>query len=161
MKMKLVVGFMCLFALANFTIAQEGTLSLSAAFDKPEYRVGEPIELTVTLTNNSSNKVDVRWTPRAVAVVSGGDILFNPKGPSPRIQIVDIGPGASWSREVAFLSESNTMPAVGDYQVTITYTNTIEKSKGKSERGRLQQGKSQKELWTGEVKTTAALKITN
>ncbi len=156
MKVKIVVGFICLFYLANFSIAQEGTLSLDATFDKAEYGVGQPVKLTVTIINSSPEKVSVRWETAMVKVLSEGEVLFASKGSiGSRGKIMPLKPGTSWSNELEFSSKSNNMPAAGDYQVIIKYKNNKETSDPTKKKGRVEK------LWTGEVKTTAAIKITD
>lgn len=152
MKEKLLIGFICLFALTNDSIAQQNALTLNAVFDKTEYRVGQPIKLKVTITNNSSEMIRVRWATGAVTVLSDGESLFKRNGISgARGKLKELKPGESWPNELEYSSESFSMPTSGAYQVTINYKNDFEKSGGRKKL----------DLWTGEVKTTATLNITN
>jgi len=158
MKVKLLVGIICLFALSTLAIAQDATLSLNAVFDKSEYRVGQPVKLTATITNNSSAGVIILWSVSKVTMESGGESLFKPKGMSgARGEGRALKPRDSWTHELEYSSESFNMPTPGNYQVTIAYKNDQEKT---AEGNARMKGK-QRELWTGEVKTTATLKIIN
>ena len=152
MKEKLLIGLISLLALADFAIAQQADLSVNAAFDKSEYHVGQPIKLTATITNNSSKKIRIRWATGSVTVESDGESLFKRNGISgARGKLKELNPGESWSNELEYSSESFSMPAGGTYQITIKYKNDFEKSGGRKKL----------DLWTGEVKTTAILNITN
>jgi hypothetical protein len=153
----LLVGFIYFFFITNLSIAQDTTLSLNAVFDQPEYRVGQPVKLTVIITNNSSNTVYVRWSSATLLVESGGASLFKRKGmPGAWDEKKKLKPGDFWSKESEYLSEFYNMPAAGDYQVTIAYKNDKEvdiPDVGGRRKIRFH------ELWRGEVKASAALKI--
>lgn len=160
MKLKILVGSICIFALANLAFAQQGSLSLSAAFDKSEYQIGQPVKLTVKITNNGSAPVFVRWATADVTVESGGERIFKQKGmPGLQGKTKELEPGDSWANELNYSSESFSMPPSGSYQVTIAYKNDQEKQGGGGGTGK--HGRIKQELWTGEIKTTATLKITN
>ena len=80
MKEKLLIVFICYCGFINLALAQQVDLSLNATFDKNEYQVGQPVKLTVTINNISSEELLVRWYSPDVTVESGGEIIFKRKG---------------------------------------------------------------------------------
>ena len=158
MKAKFFVGLISIFFLFSVSIAEDKILSLNAVFDKPEYRVGQPVKLTVNVTNKSSEGVYVRLASTSVKVEAGGDSLFKQKGmPGSRGESKELKPGDTWPYELEYSSESFIMPPPGSYQVTVTYMN--DKEEGGRGSGPGKKGTIKHDLWTGEIKTTAALKI--
>jgi len=158
MRAKLLVGFISIFFLSNFSIAQDNKLSLNAVFDKPEYRAGQPVKLTVNVTNNSSERVYVRLAATSIKVEAGGDNLFKQKGmPGSRGESKELKSGDTWPYELEYSSESFIMPPPGSYQVTITYMN--DKEEGGRGSGPGKKGTIKHELWTGEIKSATVLKV--
>jgi hypothetical protein len=93
-------------------------------------------------------------------VESGGERIFKQKGmPGSQGKTKELDPGDFWANELNYSSEFFNMPPSGSYQVTIAYKNAQEKQGGGGGTGK--HGRIKQELWTGEIKTTAPLKITN
>ena len=158
MKEKLLIVFIFYFGFVNLVLAQQTDLSLNATFDKNEYQVGQPVKLTVTINNTSSEEFLVRWSSPDIIVESGGEIIFKRKGtPGKKGEVKNLKPGESWENRLEFTSEYFDMPSAGTYEVTITYKNNQKKGAGKA------YGKNysavKHDLWTGKVKTTTTLKI--
>ena len=160
MKEKLLIGFMCFFGFVNFGFAQQADLSLNATFDQNEYQVGQPVKLTVTINNTSPEEFLVRWSSPDVTVESGGEIIFKRKGtPGKKGEVKNLKPGESWENRLEYTSEYFDMPSAGTYPVTISYKN--KQKKGSSSAYGKKHSAVKYDLWTGEVKTTATLKINN
>jgi len=158
MKKKLLMGFICFFSFVNLALAQQADLSLNATFDKNEYQVGQPVKHTVTINNNSSEEVLVRWSSSDVTVKSGGEIIFKRKGsPGRKGDVKKLKPGESWANQLEYASEYFDMPSTGTYEVTIIYKNNQKKGSDTAYGKKL--GAVKYDLWTGVVKTMATLKI--
>ena len=158
MKEKLLIVFICYCGLINLALAQQVDLSLNATFDKNEYQVGQPVKLTVTINNISSEELLVRWYSPDVTVESGGEIIFKRKGtPGKRDEVKNLKPGESWENQLEYTSEYFDMPSAGTYEVTITYKN--KKKKGTEKAYAKKKSSFRYDLWTGKVKTTATLII--
>jgi len=163
MKKKLFMGFICFFSFVNLALSQQADLSLNAIFDQNEYQAGQPVKLTVTINNNSSEEVFVRWSSADVIVKSGGEIIFKRKGsPGMRGDVKELKPGESWANQLEYTSEYFDMPSTGTYEAKIIYKNTQKKGSdlpygGGKKRGVRQATK--RDLWTGVVETMATLKI--
>jgi len=159
MKRIILIWFFFIFVSANLAIAQQPDLSFSAVFDKPEYRVEEPVKLTVAIKNNSSTGVFVRWTVTSVKVEADGKPVFKLKGtPGSRGETEKLKPGSFLSKEFEYSSERFEMPSPGSYQIEIAYKNEEELSwSGGS--GIAKGGKTKHELWMGELKASATLRI--
>jgi len=158
MKEKLLVGFMCFFSFVTLSLAQQDSLSLNATFDQNEYQVGQPVKLTVTINNTSSEEVLVRLSSPDISVESGGEIIFKRKGtPGKKGEVKKLKPGESWANQLEYTPEFFNMPSAGTYEVTITYKNTQKKGSGKAYGKKHSAAKY--DLWTGKVKTTTTLKI--
>ncbi|MEJ5357715.1 MAG: hypothetical protein WHT06_03495 [Desulfobacterales bacterium] len=143
----------------SVSTAQDEPLGLSAFFDKPEYRVGEPIKLTLTFLNRSSETVYLRVAASQIRIASNGEILFKRKGfAGARADFNELQPGESRPWTLEFSPESFLMPPAGRHTVTITYTNT-QREWGADGGARTQRRTMAYKLWTGKIKTTAPLKI--
>ena len=160
MKEKLLIVFICYFGFVNLALAQQADLSLNATFDQNEYQVGQPVKLTVTINNTSSEEVLVRWSSPDVTVESGGRYIFTRKGtPGKKGEVKKLKPGESWANRLEYTADFFNMPSAGTYPVTISYKNT--QKKGSDSAYGKKHSAVKYDLWTGEVKTIATLKINN
>ncbi len=160
-KIKLVLIF-CILGVVTFAVAQQESLTLKAAFDKSEYRVGEPIKLLLKMTNNSSTDHSLRWAPDVIKIFSGGEQILKRKGMAgARGSIKGLDAGASMTNTFEFTSEFFDLPATGNYTVQVIYKNDVtETFEGVGVQTKFHKGgRMARKLWVGEISASTSLNI--
>jgi len=153
----LLIGLTLLFASQTATgdeFGRDGNLEIYIHADKPIYKFGEPIQLTVRLKNNTTGPLvvnrrldpfsDLRW--ELFAEPHGFmQIKTNPPKPLTADDFIELKPEEEIRKKLPSLSEMTPQPLKrGLYGVRLTYANK-EKPKGVEKKG--------KDVWTGEIIT--------
>lgn len=153
----LLVGLTVLSASRSATgdeFGRDGNLEIYIHSDKPIYKFGEPILLTIRLKNNTTQPLvvnrrldpfsDLQWE---LFSEPHGFMPIKTASPKPLTDddFIELKPEEEIRKKLPSLSEITPDPLKrGQYGVRITYTNK-EKPKGVERKG--------KDIWTGEIIT--------
>lgn len=153
----LLVGLSVLAASQTATgdeFGRDGNLEIYIHADKPTYKFGEPIRLTVRLKNNTTGPLvvnrrldpfsDLQWE---LFAEPHGFMPIKTQSPKPLTDddFIELKPEEEIRKKLPPLSEMTSDPLKrGLYGLRLTYTNK-EKPKGAEKKG--------KDVWTGEIIT--------